>query len=227
VECREPTLFQLILHRGDGSDPLVEVSELHAPGEGPLLFRFPPLRARGLLHAEIVANPPGARVTYSEQDRYPRGTRLHDGRVARGDLTFLLAGKLGRAYRQWTRHGGCFFLENPDALPRVRARGGGQVRVVCEGASSLRVAVQGVRLLEIADAWSPGWVASIDGAPEVPLRNFRGLRGLELPPGAREVRARYAAPGLRIGGGLTLAALFLWGLGVSIVLCVRPSEPAP
>ncbi|RMG16833.1 MAG: hypothetical protein D6731_05265, partial [Planctomycetota bacterium] len=224
VRCERPTTFRLVLHRGDGSEPLREASVRHEAGEGDLVFRFPPLAAAGLLHAEVVAFPPGAAVLASARsaDPYPAGTRLHDGRVARGDLCFLLAGEVSRPYEEWAFEGGVHFLRNPDALPRLRARGGALQVLGAEG-TRRRLRVEGAREVVWAEAWAPGWVAAVDGGPERPLDAFDGLRALRLPPGARAVTLRYRAPGLALGGGLSLAALFLAGLWGALLL--RPPAP--
>jgi len=72
-------------------------------------------------------------------------------------------------------------------------------------------------VLVVADAFAPGWTATVDGAPR-PLRQANYIvRGIVLRPGDRRVELRYHAPGF--GPGLALAA-GAWG-AVLLALAVR------
>ncbi len=71
------------------------------------------------------------------------------------------------------------------------------------------------QLLVVADTYSPGWRATIDG-DEAPIVAVCGIvRGVPLPPGKHEVRLEYAPPAFRRGaaasiGGLLIAAILLF-----------------
>jgi hypothetical protein len=62
----------------------------------------------------------------------------------------------------------------------------------------------------LADAWTPGWSARVDGREAPVLRANVGFRAVPVPAGRHAVELRYRAPGLRLGlafTALTLAAL--------------------
>jgi hypothetical protein len=59
-------------------------------------------------------------------------------------------------------------------------------------------------LLVLSEAWFPGWVASVDGAPAEILRADYVLRGVALGAGSHRVRFDYRPRSVRIGAGLTL-----------------------
>jgi hypothetical protein len=79
----------------------------------------------------------------------------------------------------------------------------------------------------LADAWSAGWRASVDGAP-APLRRVdHVLRGVAVPAGRHALRFAYAPPGVRAGAwssrlawaaALALAALALASPGARLRL---------
>jgi uncharacterized membrane protein YfhO len=61
----------------------------------------------------------------------------------------------------------------------------------------------------LLDAWSPGWSATVDGAPAT-IRRAEGLvRAVAVPAGAHRVAFRYRTPWLRIGAIISLLA---WAL---------------
>ena len=59
-------------------------------------------------------------------------------------------------------------------------------------------------LLVLSEAWFPGWVASVDGAPAEILRADYVLRGVALGAGSHRVRFDYRPRSVKIGAGLTL-----------------------
>jgi len=66
-------------------------------------------------------------------------------------------------------------------------------------------------LLVIADAWSAGWRAKVDGNPQEILRVWGVVRGILLPPGSHLVELRYEPTVFRLGALLSIAGLFLAG----------------
>jgi hypothetical protein len=72
-------------------------------------------------------------------------------------------------------------------------------------------------LLVLSEAWFPGWVASVDGAPAEILRADYVLRGVALGAGSHLVRFDYRPRSVTIGAGLTL-------LGVCGVLGLVASD---
>lgn len=82
-------------------------------------------------------------------------------------------------------------------------------------------APQGGGWLVLADAWHPGWSATVDGREARVLRADVGLRAVRLPPGEHAVVFRFRPPGA--APGLALAALALALLGVTVLRARRES----
>jgi hypothetical protein len=63
--------------------------------------------------------------------------------------------------------------------------------------------------LVLADSFADGWTATVDGVA-TPIWKVDGLwRGLQVPPGNREVRFRYRTPGLSSGALVSIITLLL------------------
>jgi hypothetical protein len=91
------------------------------------------------------------------------------------------------------------------AAPVVRS----SVRIDRLGADRVRLEASssGSGLLVLADAWTPGWTARVDGQPAPVLRANVAFRAVPIRAGDHLVELRYRAPGLR--AGLLLTALTL------------------
>ena len=81
-------------------------------------------------------------------------------------------------------------------------------------------------LLVLADAWYPGWKASVDGRERPIHRVDHAFRGVVVGPGDREVVFTYEPASFRIGVGLTLAALALLGALAPVLHRTRPKRAA-
>ncbi|MEZ5065743.1 MAG: YfhO family protein [bacterium] len=79
-------------------------------------------------------------------------------------------------------------------------------------------------LLVLADAYYPGWKASVDGE-ERPIHRVDHLfRGVAVRPGDRRVEFTYDPDSLRHGAGVTLAAALLTVLATFLVPRRRPAS---
>jgi hypothetical protein len=78
--------------------------------------------------------------------------------------------------------------------------------------------------LVLADAWFPGWSATLDGRPVRIVRIDHYVRGVRVSPGARRLEFRYEPEGWGTGRALTLAS---WGamLALALVLAVFALRP--
>lgn len=77
----------------------------------------------------------------------------------------------------------------------------------------LRAKAAAARLLVYADAFYPGWQASVDGGPVTILRTNLALRGVVVPQGEHTIIFVYRPTSLYAGGAVTLAtlmALVIW-----------------
>jgi hypothetical protein len=161
----------------------------------------------------------------------PRGDlrRIHSGDVKVYERT----GALGRA---WLVHGAqpvagaeeaLRRLADPDFDPRTTvlvpadfaagaaapaaALPGESVQVVAYGAERvvLRADVRSPALLVLADAYFPGWQATVDGAAAPILRANLMFRAVALAPGTHEIIFSYAPAVWRTGAAISLAGLTL------------------
>lgn len=71
-------------------------------------------------------------------------------------------------------------------------------------------------LLVVADSWSDGWSATVDGEPEPILPVYGVVRGVIVPSGDHVVRMRYVPPGFRLGAVLSLVGLALAGTALAV-----------
>ncbi|MGE5603276.1 MAG: YfhO family protein, partial [Nitrososphaerales archaeon] len=162
-------------------------------------------------------------VTLSPQGDF---RRIHSGDVK----IYERLGALGRA---WLVHGvlpvadaeaAQAAIAEPAFAPRAEATVEGQVMAAApasaagpgEGVTmasytgeqqSYRVQAKAPGLLVVADAWYPGWRATVDGQPAEILRANLLYRAVALQPGEHEVVFEYEPRSWRAGVIVSLAAL--------------------
>jgi len=81
----------------------------------------------------------------------------------------------------------------------------GEVRVLSETWDEIRMEIEGgsAGMLVVADTYSPGWRAEVDGERAEIRKVYGVIRGLPVPGGRHEVRMWYAPPAFRTGFILT------------------------
>jgi len=79
-----------------------------------------------------------------------------------------------------------------------------------------RVRTDAEAVLVVADSWSVGWTATIDGVPAAILPVYGLVRGVVVPAGDHVVRMSYVAPGFRLGAVLSLIGLALGGTALAV-----------
>lgn len=102
------------------------------------------------------------------------------------------------------------------AIPRtIQGAPAGSASIVQDDPDQVAVDVEATSpgVLVLADAWSPGWVAEVDGR-RAPIAQVDGaLRGIAVDAGSRRVVYRYA-PGFTavgaIGAAIALVLLVVW-----------------
>jgi hypothetical protein len=101
----------------------------------------------------------------------------------------------------------------------------GASRIVRLGAErvTLEVEANNPGFVVLADAFDPGWRATIDGRPAPVRRANVAFRAVEVPNGRHRVEMVYRPRSVAIGLSLSLAALI--GTGVGLGLGVRRGRP--
>lgn len=103
---------------------------------------------------------------------------------------------------------------------RVRLDGACQYERYAPESIALRCNANSETRVVLAEAYAPGWTATVDGAPVPILQVDEVLRGLDLKPGQHLIEMRYRTPGLTLG-------LVLCALGVlTLLLAGRVSAAA-
>src|SRR5262249_327148 len=106
-------------------------------------------------------------------------------------------------------------VEEPPPLPIQPGLPRPDVNVTSLWPNGVEVAVRstGNTLLVVADAWHPGWVATLDGAPTPILRTNYAFRGAAVPARAHVVEMRFRPRSLFYGAAVSaLSALVALGL---------------
>ncbi len=90
----------------------------------------------------------------------------------------------------------------------------GAVRLLSDSWNRMLMETESVgeQLLVVADTYSPGWKAEIDGSPAPILSVFGLIRGVVVPPGRHEVMMSYEPPHFRWGVLATLSGLLITGI---------------
>jgi hypothetical protein len=81
---------------------------------------------------------------------------------------------------------------------------------------SVRTRTDAEAVLVVADSWSRGWTATVDGEPVGILAVYGLVRGVVVPAGDHVVRMLYVPPGLRLGTVLSLVGLALAGTALAV-----------
>jgi hypothetical protein len=103
-------------------------------------------------------------------------------------------------------------LAEGDAVGAPASTAPEAVRIERIGADRVRLdaSLSGAGFVVLADAWTPGWTARVDGQEARVLRANVAFRAVPVSAGRHTVELRYRAPGLTAGlalTGFTLAAL--------------------
>jgi hypothetical protein len=163
----------------------VSATEFRAAG-------WSPVPARGLLLARNDEALP--RVRFARSGRGVSAAEME---------TMLRTGALDpRGEVPWVGEGRIAAAPSPGSV-ELRRDGWNALEIRAEASAEA--------LLVVADSFSPGWRATVDGA-EVPVLPVYGLiRGIVVPPGTHDVRLDYSPPGFRTGTALSLLGIVLVG----------------
>ena len=108
------------------------------------------------------------------------------------------------------------------AFPQADATraGRGEARFIVDNPEHVVIAVKADAPghLVLLDLLTPGWRATLNGAPTPIYRAYMGTRMVGVPAGPSIVEFRYSVPGLIPAAGFSLAAWTLLGIGALLVL---------
>jgi uncharacterized membrane protein YfhO len=106
-------------------------------------------------------------------------------------------------------------LEAPATGPPPMAKDMGHGRAVIESfrrnSIKLRVESSAPALLVVAEAWYPGWQATVNGVPAEVLPANVWMRAVCVPAGESRVELHYVEPSLARGAEISLCALLVLG----------------
>lgn len=169
----------------------------------------------------LYRNPrafPRAWVVHEVQLREPirdaqsdEGKKLLDEILYEGDALWVDPGRVVRDPRQtaWVE------TDDPSASGVLGRLPGGPARPAERPALSvyepqrveIDVTLERPGLLVLADAYYPGWTASVDGRPATILRTNRAMRGVSLETGAHHLVFSYEPASVKLGAALSVIGL--------------------
>ena len=88
---------------------------------------------------------------------------------------------------------------------------------------ALAVSAPGRAFVVLADAWLPGWSATLDGRPLALHRVDHVFRGVAVPAGDHEVRFAYVPPGWKAGVALAWGGWVAWIAAAAALATARRS----
>lgn len=207
-------LSNLTLLNGDFRPELLDLANVRFVLVADRPYRFPEWAAP--LRAAVTADPGRfrpvvrqARATLYENLRVlPRARVLYQAEYQAQD-PLAASRRLAEDPARWRE---VALLEAPrPAAWTDAARPADEARVVSRGLNHVTVAATAARpgWLVLAEAYFPGWVATVDGveAPIVPAD--LAFRGVYLEPGAHTVAFQYRPRSVALGAGISLLALLL------------------
>ena len=216
------------------ADPLTPISlTLRVPAGAPTTF----LRGISLIDERTGAH---SSVTVSQDGDF---RRIHSGDVKIYERT-------GAGGRAWLVHGvqtaaddaaSLALLDAPafDPLatvvlsdvsgpqPPARAAANESIQIVAYEPERVAITadVASPAVLVLADAFYPGWHATVDGVPAPILRANLMFRGLALAPGRHEIIFNYRPAAWRLGAAISLIALAALVAAVSATYVRRRRKP--
>ena len=217
------------------ADPLTPISlTLRVPAGAPATV----LRGISLIDERTGAH---SSITISQDDDF---RRIHSGDVKIYERT----GAPGRAWlvhgiqpaaddavAHWRSLGDPAFdpqatvvlSDGSDPRPPARAAANESVQIVAYEPERVVLAanVASPAVLVLADAFYPGWQATVDGVPAPILRANLMFRGLALEPGQHEVVFSYKPTMWRLGIVISLAALAVLAAAVGATYVRRRRKP--
>lgn len=189
---------------------------LNLTQEDPLLTRR--ASAQGLLLTKDDIRGPYANVRSELNLRqvFTTGAFLFRDTAAEPRARVIYAGRRIEKYDpEQVRSDAAPVLES-STLPEKDDGPVAKVAITSETPTAIQFKVEKTRpaVLILADAWYPGWRATVDGAPAEVVRVDGLFRGIELGEGPHEVLLEYTSVPLRWGLGIAALALLPLLLGL-------------
>ena len=117
--------------------------------------------------------------------------------------------------------------DGSDPRPPARAAANESVQIVAYEPERVAITadVASPAVLVLADAFYPGWQATVDGVPAPILRANLMFRGLALEPGRHEIVFSYRPAAWRLGAAISLIALAALAAAVGATYVRRRRKP--
>ncbi len=100
----------------------------------------------------------------------------------------------------------------PPSIPANLGHGQATIESFHRNSIVLKVESSAPALLIVAEAWYPGWRATVNGVPVEVLPANVWMRSVSVPAGVSQVELHYVEPSLALGGAISLSAMAVLGL---------------
>jgi len=199
---RPPAGTEVVLASPDGEEVARAASGLRDWDDNSMYaFRFPALDGSAGQRYRVSLSCPGCDVADVP--------RLFVSQGPRGEGNLVLDGEVhtDRAAAFSLVHEGFPVAETPSTALRATEMGPGHWRVGVAGDKP--------SLVVVAEAWFPGWTATVDGKPAPLVKADGAFLGVVVGPGDHQVELRYTEPAVATAGravtAATLAAIVVAG----------------
>lgn len=220
-QAAKPKLFQHLLDKTHGGNlvwhRVLNIRYIVAPQA---FERTPPF-------LKLVYQGPSG-IVYQNLDALPRAMVFGQYRVAQPNEAILDSIDVRGDSLGMAEVGQLVFLDHDPHL-KLGPVAGATATITHYGLNDVSIDVNtpGDGVLQLADAWYPDWVATVDGRPTEVLRSDYLLRAVAVPAGRHQVVFRFQSRAVRQGLMMTLGSLLVILALFAAAWLRRPRPQAP